>query len=134
MRDIKFRGKRMKDGKWIYGAYIPPDCTYWEYPSIADNNHRFEIEPETLGQYTGYKDVDGNEIYEGDVLEVSFFDAESEDRHFRGIVNLCGMGMWEIMEPDASSHLLGSVMGRDFFKAKIIGNIYDNPKLLEEEK
>ena len=61
-REIEFRGKIRNTGEWIHGAFIPADYTYWREPSIADNNHRFEIRPETLGQYTGFKDKYGTKI------------------------------------------------------------------------
>ena len=68
MREIKFRGRR-RNGEWMYGALIPAELSWWGVPSIADKNFRYEVDPETIGQYTGYKDVEGKEIYEGDILK-----------------------------------------------------------------
>lgn len=142
MRKITFRGKRKYDGKWIYGAYIPADYTYWREPSIADNNHRFEIRPETLGLYTGYKDVEGYKIFEEDILE-------TDKEPFGKIIMVVGFG--EISGIYAKEKYLGfyvdmrqkntprQVLRKSLLDAikegaKIIGNIFDNPDLLGDKK
>lgn len=129
MRVIEFRGKNTGSNRWIHGAFIPADYTYWREPSIADNNHRFEIRPETLGQYTGYKDADGKEIYEGDVLQ-SFI----SDKTNRGVVEFRG-GAWQIWDrtKDKMSEcwmLLDWTLFR-IERVKVVGNIHDNPELME---
>ena len=66
-RTIKFRGRRT-NGDWMYGIFIPEEYSWWGVPSIANKNFRYEVQEDTIGQYTGYNDSDGTEVYEGDIL------------------------------------------------------------------
>ena len=158
MREIKFRGKEIDTGKWVYGGLFkepaPPQCfektledKYWiVYPNpryMPDWNLPYEmvrtdIEKETIGQYTGLKDKNGKEIYEGDIVKVKLYKGE-EEKYFIGKVEYFGSNFIVDADNNSEYHIYDlDGFGIDYrYKledCEVIGNIYDNPELLEEEK
>ena len=126
MRDILFRGRTIEGKEWVNGYY----AVYSSYPFIgAPNSYGtmlwFEVHPETVGQFTGQVDMVGRKIFEGDVLK-------TEDR-IVVVVWHDAAGCWDsnfikYIEKPSTTGILCSQWRR---RATIIGNIHDNPELLE---
>lgn len=122
MRTIKFRGKRLSNGEWAYGSYVSHKDFFGEIKTgiIDKEGNVFEINPVTVGQYTGLNDTNSREIYEGDIFQAGYF----------GGVDVV---MWD----NENARYIGrspqgciSYVGREP-AVKIIGNIHDNSELLE---
>ena len=105
MRTIKFRGKDRKTGKWFIGT---------------PENGCLDINPETVGQFTGLKDENGKEIFEGDILD--FNGLTVEVRLVRGVFAF-------LVNGELDEKLCGDCR-TDLF-AKVIGNVYENIDILK---
>lgn len=69
MREIKFRGKRLDNGEWIEGDLLRMNGHWFIFPDPAPEGiDKYEVDPATVGEFTGLKDKNGKEIYEGGPL------------------------------------------------------------------
>lgn len=132
MRTIKFRGKRVDNGEWVYGDLLHTTSvlngTKTHHVLIGVDLELYEVHPETIGQFTGLHDKDGNEIYEGDVLKcyngerVAVF-TPCDGLKLQIIYTEPLEGIRQTHENWSYSVIYSSVK---------IGNIHDNPELTKE--
>lgn len=149
MREILFKAKRIDNGEWVEGYYQKrfdldgseqhlifgsKSYTVWEYA---------EIDPDTLCQYTGLTGKDGKKIWENDILRYSYdydgspFLKDGEEikyrvgavfwSEWRGSWAVCGRGNKKCTNNDVFRY------NRNPNRTEVIGNIFDNPELLEVE-
>jgi uncharacterized phage protein (TIGR01671 family) len=127
MREILFRGKRVDNGKWIEGSlsteYYKECCCVMVSPTSDDC---FKVDPETVGQYTGLTDKNGIRIFEGDILSGHLDDLfPKEESRYEVVWHDYG---WHIKN-DSGIDTANTKWVMLFFE--VIGNIHDNPELLE---
>ena len=133
-REIKFRGKTIDYDpatmpRWAYGLYYQEMHGGETHHLITDGSLTFEVDPDTVGQYTGMHDVCGEEIYEGDIVRI--YDGE---RCFNIVVKWSKEAMaFMACYCDGNQSPLSwfsNLLSRTH-EIEVIGNIHDNPDLLE---
>lgn len=142
MREILFRAKRLDNGKWVEGWIVPVShntylkgfeiinsegINYDEFDNYVPSYSSEVVDPETVGQFTGLLDKNGKKIFEGDIV---VHEVQKGILFNKGVINWDAKNArWahqlNTMNPclcmfDSSSH-------------EVIGNIHDNPELLEAQ-
>lgn len=134
MREILFRGKRIDNGEWVEGFYVCiPDTHYimtGKFDSLTNgiiNSEAYHVDFSTVGQFTGLTDGNGVKIFEGDIVE---FSHPYAGKSIHAVVqDGCG---WNLSNFYASCFdCPGCAFSEGTEYMTVIGNIYDNPELLE---
>ena len=128
MREMLFRGKRIDTGAWVQGYYFK----VWDEHYICWGTTNGEVDkllviPETVGQDTGLKDKNGKKIFEGDILYHPIQGKRKVYYPFSERVASYGLRMIEGKVRMASTLSEG-------FLYEVIGNVHDNPELVEVTK
>ena len=131
MREILFRGKRVDNGEWTEGDLIQSRDKTYIHPKA--NSFRVsetglsklivlrEVYPETVGEYTGLTDKNGKKIFEGD-----FIRSNSGRGYIEYYPNDCA---FDVVDDHGFLWLISEMSN-----IEVIGNIHDNPELLEEKQ
>lgn len=153
MREFKFRGKRIDNGEWVYGYFVKArDNTCHiiaEFGSDitccsdcgANDITVYEVDPSTIGQYTGLNDKNGKEVYEGDIVRMHFFfenhhpvtlGAFEDEEEIVCKLSITPLGVY--FENNNMTGYLCDYLEEPSEELEVIGNIHDNPELLGGEK
>ena len=132
MREILFKAKRIDNGEWVEGYYAFIDNVHYIYTGSLCNGglyvvaERFEIDIDTLCQYTGLTDKNGKKIWENDVVKC-LYNYYGEKGIYIGKV---------IYREDTCYFVAANSESADYEwweeEKEVIGNIFDNPELMHE--
>ena len=161
-RIIKFRGKHIVTGEWLYGSHFDDGGEQYILPNnildIDEYEDKYEVDPATVGEYTGLTDKWGNGVYEGDILRLRTYsnlswdpkipqEEASEMRQLFELDELVGNleaesitavcfceGMMLVSLDWENDTYIGCLWGDQkrsspIFDYEIIGNIHDNPDI-----
>lgn len=132
MREILFRGKRLDADIWVYGYYVRCRGHHYIF-HVYDSDYGIddggylewiEVEPETVRQYTGLSDRNGKRIFEGDIMEIPGSNKKGLPAEVR------------YMERDGGFRIervgyVPIILNEVQYWGEVIGNIFDNPDLIE---
>ena len=134
MRENLFKAKRKDNGKWIEGYYQK------RYDLLGNEEHLIfhadsynvweyaEIDPETLCQFTGLCDKNGNRIYENDILMAHLDESYPEDATYETVE--WGVAGWVTHEANSIDRQYIDEFDLEHYE--VVGNIFDNKELLQE--
>ncbi|EAD3838202.1 TPA: hypothetical protein U0U57_002163 [Listeria monocytogenes] len=140
MRTIEFRAFSMEHNMYMVGfGVLPVEYTEKEFGYeneiilFTEFNGEIRCISETVGQFTGLKDKNGKKIFEGDIVEVT----GDEDYEFTSIVEYFGEGDYPAFDMRApedyyfESNTFSEILMSSSYELGVIGNIHENPELLE---
>ena len=129
MREILFRGKHKADGKWCEGnLHIDKQCVAIITPDDTPLGCYGQVDPDTIGQYTGLTDKNGTKIFEGDIVKLRLLAAKME---WKGVCEYRS-GAFGLAWQYAGERYC-TFAGTCNAEYEVLGNIYDNKELMEGE-
>lgn len=145
-REILFRGKRTDNGEWVEGYYVRYGFTgkekHYIVPVYASDLYAFEVDKKTVCQNTGLTDKNSKKILENDIVKYQFDndDCPFPNKHTEKIIGRIFFSDFRASFSVTAGRKGSSSINNDLFRyvrngnrVEVIGNIFDNPELLEVE-
>ena len=132
MREILFKAKRIDNGEWVEGYVVRKRGLYFIYDIVNSESCRqnnYEIDPETICQFTGLCDKNGKKIWENDILMAHLDESYPEDTTYETVE--WGVAGWVTHEANSVDRQYLDEFDLEHFE--VVGNIFDNKELLQEE-
>ena len=140
MREILFRGKRLDNGQWVYGDLLTKNKNGNYCPRIKQNIELdpfpIQVDPATVGQYTGVVDRNGKQVFEDDII--GYTDTDTKKTWIFGVVKWYYEGNFYINTDNYCNYTsdndcanVGRMINRTATKLYVLGNIHDTPELLK---
>lgn len=128
MREILFRGKRESDGKWVYG-FPKSKCDSWDdgwysekhWYILLPTDGCYEVDPATIGQYTGLNDVNEEKIFDGDILN----ERKNDTTEYIEYIVVWQKEYGRFALSYDNGNYCTPIISTNLYE--IVGNIYDNP-------
>lgn len=134
MRELLYRGKRVDNGEWVYGNFVETETLdgksmeYFIIEKQADGSQH-KVFPETISEYIGRTGDSGKKIFEGDIL-----DDRDNKPHYVIVFDDGCFKVPSISEYKKEDFYTETADEFFFSQSNVIGNIYDNPELLENKR
>lgn len=138
-REILFKAKRKYNGEWVEGYYVYCRKRHYILPVLNKaigfderEDEWVEVDPDTICQYTGLTDKNGQNIWENDIVSISAYSYDEPEDDYFGVVSYFEKdACWCINNSESPEEIICECFGS--YTTEIInhGNIFDNPDLLE---
>ena len=135
MREILYKAKRITDGEWVYGSYVYIFCEdkngivvgvevgkHW---IVEENGNMVWVDEDTICQYTGFNDMNGQKIWENDILCGNLDDMYPDDKTYAQVI--WHKNGWYTKENGGIDYNLMDEFDEHFFA--VVGNVFDNGDL-----